>query len=62
MTHKPLPIPFGTQTMPVNRLMYCAEVLRDVFRLMERDATHDVIVGHLEQVRDNMLKQWGPAE
>lgn len=52
------PIPFNPDTMTVSQLKECAEALSTVFDQMRRGVSETVIIGHLEQTREHMTKNW----
>ena len=52
------PIPFNPETMTVKELKECAETLRTLFQALPTTPPEG-IVGHLTQVRDEMLRRWG---
>lgn len=53
------PIAFNPDTMTVSQLKECADTLRTLFHALPTTPPEG-IVGHLEQVRDSMVKRWKP--
>lgn len=53
----PNPIPFNPATMTASQLFECAETLRTLFNMVERDASAEQLEGYVLQARDFMAEK-----
>jgi hypothetical protein len=53
------PIAFNAFTMTGYQMKECADTLRTLFNLLDRESTDEDVRIYVEQVRDSMLKKWG---
>jgi hypothetical protein len=52
------PVAFNALTMTGLQLKECADTLRTLFDLLDREATNDDIKAYVEQARDHLSKTW----
>ena len=52
------PINFNAYSMSVNQLKDCADALRNMFEMLDRDASGEDLKGYAMQMRDHMRKTW----
>ena len=52
------PIAFNALTMTVRQLVDCANTLRTLFELLDRDPTDEDVRSYVEQAREHMRQTW----
>ena len=52
------PIPFNPDTMPLKQVRYCAETLRTLFEMLDRDASPEDIASYLKMSREYIANVW----
>lgn len=52
------PIPFNTELLTIQQMKRCADILSQAFSALDRDVPFDNICFHLDQARQQMLRDW----
>ncbi len=52
------PVAFNPLTMTANQLVQCADALRTMFDLLDRDGTAEDVKHAVMQTREHMRKTW----
>ena len=52
------PVAFNALTMTVRQLVDCANTLRTLFELLDRDPTDEDVRSYVEQAREHMRQTW----